>query len=227
LRIQIYSLTSVSDAIGTVEAGADLIGVVVGEKPQVPEEIETGKAREIFDSVRARAKCVALSLSPSRDRVCEMVASAAPDVVHLPLDSFSPDDLEWMRLRINPVQIMKAIGVADKRANGIARNYYGCADYLLLDSAAAEPTADGVTFAGATGQVHDWAISAEIARDSPIPVILAGGLSPENVADSIKKVRPWGVDSFTQTDIPGRRGLKDLARVRAFVAAARKAGADL
>jgi phosphoribosylanthranilate isomerase len=53
-------------------------------------------------------------------------------------------------------------------------------------------------------------------------VILAGGLSAENVADAIATVRPWGVDSFTHTDIPGQRGKKDPARVRAFVAAAKR-----
>jgi phosphoribosylanthranilate isomerase len=57
-------------------------------------------------------------------------------------------------------------------------------------------------------------------------VILAGGLSADNVADAIATVRPWGVDSFTHTDIPGHRGKKDPARVRAFVAAARRAFAQ-
>jgi phosphoribosylanthranilate isomerase len=227
MKIQIYSLTSIADAVATVEAGADFIGVVVGEKPQVPEEIDARTARRIFDAIRSNAKCVALSLSPDREKVCSMVESTAADVVHLPLDSFSPEDLAWIRNRIAPAQIMRAVGIANKRAIEIAKSCHSCADYLLLDSAAPGTTADGITFAGATGMVHDWTISAEIARDSPIPVILAGGLSPENVADSIRRVRPWGVDSFTRTDVPGRRGVKDLARVRAFIEAARNAATDL
>jgi phosphoribosylanthranilate isomerase len=57
-------------------------------------------------------------------------------------------------------------------------------------------------------------------------VILAGGLSADNVADAIATVRPWGVDSFTHTDVPGNRGKKDPARVRAFIAAAKRAFAE-
>jgi phosphoribosylanthranilate isomerase len=65
-----------------------------------------------------------------------------------------------------------------------------------------------------------------VVERSRVPVILAGGLSAENVADAIATVRPWGVDSFTHTDIAGNRGTKDPARVRAFVAAARRAFAE-
>ena len=73
---------------------------------------------------------------------------------------------------------------------------------------------------GAGGETHDWSMSRTIVERSRIPVILAGGLTADNVAEAIAAVRPWGVDSFTHTDLPGRRGQKDLARVRAFVAAA-------
>jgi phosphoribosylanthranilate isomerase len=62
---------------------------------------------------------------------------------------------------------------------------------------------------------------------SRLPVILAGGLSANNVAQAIAAVRPWGVDSFTHTDLPGSRGKKDPARVRAFIAAALRGFADM
>ena len=61
--------------------------------------------------------------------------------------------------------------------------------------------AKGGKFAGARGETHDWAVSREIVERSRIPVILAGGLSAENVAEAIATVRPWGVDSFTHTDV--------------------------
>jgi phosphoribosylanthranilate isomerase len=66
-----------------------------------------------------------------------------------------------------------------------------------------------------------------VVERSRIPVILAGGLSADNVADAIAAVRPWGVDSFTHTDVPGIRGKKDPARVRSFIAAARQGFANL
>ena len=63
-------------------------------------------------------------------------------------------------------------------------------------------------------------MSRTIVKRSRIPVIRAGGLTADNVAEAIGAVRPWGVDSFTHTDLPGQRGKKALTRVRAFVAAA-------
>src|SRR5260370_39554151 len=69
------------------------------------------------------------------------------------------------------------------------------------------------------GEAHDWLVSRMIIVErSRIPVILAGGLSADNVEKAIATVRPWGVDSFTHTDIPGQRGKKDMTRVRAFIA---------
>jgi phosphoribosylanthranilate isomerase len=69
-------------------------------------------------------------------------------------------------------------------------------------------------------------VSRTIVERSRVPIILAGGLSPDNVQNAIVAVRPWGVDSFTHTDIPGQRGRKDLARVRAFIAKALRGFAD-
>ena len=74
---------------------------------------------------------------------------------------------------------------------------------------------------GATGLTHDWSISRRLVELSPRPVILAGGLTPENVADAIRAVRPAGVD--THTGVEGPDGRKSAAKVRAFVEAARRA----
>jgi phosphoribosylanthranilate isomerase len=74
---------------------------------------------------------------------------------------------------------------------------------------------------GATGRTHDWSISRQIVEQFGVPVILAGGLSPENVAESIQQVRPWAVDSNTATNNPGDPVKKDMRRVAAFVAAVR------
>jgi phosphoribosylanthranilate isomerase len=65
------------------------------------------------------------------------------------------------------------------------------ADYVLLDSG--RPSA-AVPELGGTGRVHDWSVSARIVAGSPVPVLLAGGLGPENVAEAVATVGPWGVD---------------------------------
>jgi phosphoribosylanthranilate isomerase len=119
-----------------------------------------------------------------------------------------------LKMRYPQIPIMRAIPVIDETSIAIAASYKGVADFLLLDSF--DP---GTRQFGALGRVHDWSLSRRIVDEVGIPVILAGGLGPENVAAAIAAVRPAGVDSKTKTDRPDG-GSKDLAKVEAFVAAA-------
>jgi phosphoribosylanthranilate isomerase len=218
VKVQIYSLTSAEEAVACVDVGVDFVGVVVEVPPSVPEALAPAGAREILAAIRPRATGVALTLDEDREKICKMVDEVRPDVVHIASAVPRPADVAWIARRIVPVRVMRAIGVNAAESITFVCEYEGIADYLLLDS-----RAPGASFAGATGKTHDWRISREIVEVTRVPVILAGGLSPENVADAIATVRPWGVDSFTHTDVPGQRGKKDLSRVRAFVDAARRA----
>jgi phosphoribosylanthranilate isomerase len=92
-------------------------------------------------------------------------------------------------------------------------------DSLILDSLDARTGQRG-----ATGLTHDWAISAEIVKQSPVPVILAGGLNPENVAEAIRRVHPHGVDAHT--GLEESDGSRSFPKIRAFVSAALKAFED-
>ena len=97
----------------------------------------------------------------------------------------------------------------------IARSYDGIVDFLLLDS-----HRESDRQIGALGVTHDWTISRRIVELVRTPVILAGGLGPDNVAEAIRAVRPAGVDSKTKTDRDGSQA-KDIERVRRFHEAAR------
>jgi len=213
--VQIYSMTSVADAVATAEAGADHIGVVIAEPGIVAEAIAAGTARAILDAIRPRARGVALSLSDDRDEICAMVDAVRPDIVHVAAREIEPEDCAWIRFRVAPVRLLRAIAVRAGETLAEADAHQQAADYLMLDSGA-----KGVPFAGAAGETHDWSECRRVVERSRIPVILAGGLTAENVGQAIATVRPWGVDSFTHTDIVGQRGHKDVARVRAFIAAA-------
>ena len=208
--VQIYSITSIADAVATAEAGADLVGVVIGEEGVVPEAVAMDAARGIIAAARPRARGVALSLSDDRDEICAMVDAVRPDILHLAAREIEPEDCAWIRGRIAPVMLLRAIAVRAGETEAEADAHQECADFLMLEAGAK----------GARGETHEWAVCRGVAERSRIPVILAGGLSADNVAAAIAAVRPWGVDSFTHTDIDGRRGKKDLVRVRAFVAAA-------
>jgi phosphoribosylanthranilate isomerase len=213
--VQIYSMTSVVDAVMTAELGADLIGVVVAEPGIVAEGIGTDLARTVMSAIRPRARGVALSLSDDRDEICAMVDAVRPDIVHIVAREIEPEDCAWIRSRIAPVMLLRAIAVRAGETLTEADAHQDCADYLMLDSGA-----KNLPSLGATGETHDWSVSRTIVERSRVPVILAGGLSAENVEDAIAAVRPFGVDSFTHTDVRGNRGKKDPARVRAFIAAA-------
>jgi phosphoribosylanthranilate isomerase len=222
MAVQIYSMTSVADAVATAEAGADLVGVVVAEPGVVAEAIGADLAREILAAIRPRSRGVALSLSDDRDEICAMVDAVRPDVVHVVAREIEPEDCAWIRKRIAPVMLLRAIAVRAGETLTEADAHQDCVDYLMLDSGA-----KGRPFAGATGETHDWSISRTVVEHSRVPVILAGGLSAENVGYAIAGVRPWGVDSFTHTDIPGKRGKKDPTRVRAFIGAALRGFAEI
>ena len=107
--IQIYSMTSVSDAVATAGAGSDLIGVVVAEPGVVPEAIAESAAREIFAAIRPHSRGIALSLSDDRDEICAMADAVRPDVVHVVAREIEPEDCAWIRKRIAPVMLLRAI----------------------------------------------------------------------------------------------------------------------
>jgi phosphoribosylanthranilate isomerase len=90
--IQIYSMTSLADAVATAKAGADLIGVVVAEQGLVPEALDARVAHEILAAVRPRSRGVALSLSDDRDEICAMVDQVRPDIVHIAAREIDPED---------------------------------------------------------------------------------------------------------------------------------------
>ena len=213
--VQIYSMTSVADAVATANAGADLIGVVVGETGLVPEAIESRMAHEILAAIRPRARGVALSLSDDRDEICGMVDQVQPDILHIAAREIDPEDCAWIRTRVAPVRLLRAIAVRAGETLTEVSAHQDCVDYLMLDSGA-----KGLPFSGVGGETHDWTVCRSVVDLTHAPVILAGGLSADNVERAIAAVKPWGVDSFTHTDIPGQRGRKDHARVRAFIAAA-------
>lgn len=221
MKVQIYTMQSPSEALAVIAAGVDHVGITPG-KYGLPGEINFETAREIADTVRDAAVCVALSVDSDLTAIQDMVKAVRPDILHLcGLEgTLPPDAVEELKDRLPGLPIMQAISVAGPEAIETALAYQNVADYLILDTQAAN--IDGI---GASGETHDWNISREIVRQVRIPVILAGGLSPENVAEAIQVVQPWGVDSLTHTNrpLPGGGFQKDLQRIQDFTKAARDA----
>lgn len=221
MKVQIYTMQSSDEARAVAALGVDHLGVTPA-RCGLPGEIDYAAARAICEAVRGLVISVALSVDTSPDAVVDMVRAVQPDILHLcgPAGSLPPEEVRQLRERLPGVPVMQAVAVTGPEAIETALAYEPVIDYLIVDSQAAH-----IGGIGAAGVTHDWAISREIVRRVRVPVILAGGLSPDNVAEAIRAVRPWGVDSLTHTNtpLPGGRFRKDLDRVRRFAQAARGA----
>jgi phosphoribosylanthranilate isomerase len=214
--VQIYEVTSAAEASALAEIGVNHIGVLVG-KGKFPREQSYNATRKIFAAVPATAKKLALSLACEIGELAEVVDETRPDVLHLGTRPYAlaPSGVAELKRRFPTLKIMRTIPVRDESDVAVANAYEGIADFLLLDT-----WKSGEPEIGACGLVHDWAVSRRIVSETNIPVILAGGIGPENAAEAIRRVRPAGVDSKTKTDLPGGHA-KDLQKVRALVQCAR------
>lgn len=210
---QIYETQSYDEARKLIEIGVDYIGVLVGIENEYPGELSPEQAIEILRGVTGQAKKVVLSLSKNIDDIAIIVNKINPDILHLAAepDVLSPIDVQTLKKQFPNLKIMRTIPVGDEGCVELAKQYDGIADYLLLDSRRKNDNR-----IGATGETHDWNLSKKIVESVSIPVILAGGLGPDNLAEAISKVRPFGVDSKTKTDKIGNRQ-KDIKKVKEFV----------
>lgn len=213
--VQIYTVQSPEEGIALAECGVDHIGITPAEHG-LPGEISNEKAAEIFEAIGDRAVKVALTVDSNLDKIVEMVKTVRPDILHLcgDIKIVTPEKVLELRGLLPGMRIMQAIPVMDETALQIAIDFEAVSDFFILDSFS--PQIGGI---GAAGFTHDWSISRAIVEQSKIPVILAGGLSPENVEEAIRQVRPWGVDSLTKTNefLGDGKFRKDLKRVKEFV----------
>jgi phosphoribosylanthranilate isomerase len=215
--VQIYEVTSAAEARALAGLGVNHIGVLVG-KGKFPREQSFQSARSIFAAVSSPAKKVSLSLAETVTEIAEVVDNTRPDIVHIGTwpEAFPPAEVAQLKALFPAVKIMRTIPVRTEQDIALAAGYTGIADYLLLDTCK-----DGHPSIGATGSVHDWTLSRKIVETSGIPVILAGGIGPENAEEAIRRVDPAGLDSKTRTDKPGGHA-KDLEKVRLLVEVIRR-----
>ena len=217
MKVQIYTLQSVEEALEVVSVGVHNIGITPASIG-LPGEISYEVARDICKKVDDATK-VALSVSSNIDEIIEMVMFVNPDILHLCGEpgELNINGVQSLKERLQKLDkalpIMQAISVDDMSALGFAKEYEEIADYFILDT-----STSAVQGVGASGNVHDWNVSKAIVDSVSIPVVLAGGLSPENVQEAISKVKPWGVDSLTHTNKFLKDGsfTKDIKKVREF-----------
>ncbi len=213
-RVKICGITRVGDGVAAARAGADAIGLVFWAG--TPRVVTIEQARAIVAALPAFVSVVALFVDPQPAHVRSVLA-AVPVAV---LQFHGREEADLCRAFGRPY--VKAVPVAREAGSSGLLEYaarYSDAAGLLFDA----PPADGLP--GGTGRTFDWsALPSDVGR----PVILSGGLTAANVGEAIRRVRPWGVDvssGVEALDDRGApvRGLKDPARIAAFIEEVRHA----
>ncbi|MBR1127929.1 phosphoribosylanthranilate isomerase [Bradyrhizobium iriomotense] len=215
---QIYEISTPEEASALSAISVDHIGVLVGDG-QFPRELPISAASKIGAAIVPPSKFSALFLTRDLSLIASWARELNPAIVHLGASAelLSPQDVASLKRMLPGIVVMRSIPVFSEESVAIAQSYVGIADFLLLDSYRSTDKQ-----IGALGVTHDWNISRRIVDLVRVPVVLAGGLGPDNVAGAIRTVRPAGVDSKTKTDQDGSHA-KDLERVRRFHEAARAA----
>jgi phosphoribosylanthranilate isomerase len=196
---QIYEVSTPEEARSISEIGVDHIGVLVGNG-EFPRELPVKVAAKVAAGIIPPSKFSALFLTADISLIETWARALQPAIVHLGAapELLSPRDAATLKRNLPGILLMRSIPVIDEVSIVIARSYEGIADFLLLDS-----HRESDRQIGALGVTHDWSISRRIVELVRTPVILAGGLGPDNVAHAIRAVRPAGVDSKTKTDQEG------------------------
>ena len=213
--IQIYAFTEPKTAVEAVEMGVNHVGFVAGKYDVVPAELTFDEAREIVTALPPQATAVALTMAEDVDEIMRMVEAVRPSIVHISsdVDLVNVEMMRELHERLaGQARLMKAIPVENESSIAVAKAYAAVSDLLLLDTKHAD--FPGV---GATGLTHDWSVSRRIVEMAGVPVIMAGGLTPQNVGAAMHEIKPWAVDSNTSTNREGSNVEKDLTRIRAFV----------
>lgn len=212
VKVKICGITREEDLHAAVKARADAIGFVV-DVPRSPRNLPLRQARKLIDQASGNADSVAVTVFSGFQRVAEICHKLKPSFIQL--HGMHPELLNENRLPYDTKMIV-AVDANAPNALEYAISHSAFTDAVLVDT-----NDEGF---GGTGRLHNWNLSRQI-RDmiQPVPMILAGGLTPENVGDAIGMVRPYGVD--VSSGVESKPGIKNPIRVTEFVRKCREATA--
>ena len=208
-RIKMCGITNIEDAEEGIRAGVDALGFIFVEDS--PRYIEPEKAKEIVEQLSPFVDLVGVFVDRENVEVQEIIDYCGLSYAQLH-GSESPEYCSQIAYAASPCKVIKAFRVGPNTAAAEFHPYQNEVQGYLLDTYVADQ-------AGGTGRTFDWEIvrSLELQR----PVILAGGLTPENVGEAILKVQPFAIDVNSGVEL--RPGLKDYDKLGALVEEVRKA----
>jgi phosphoribosylanthranilate isomerase len=204
-RVKICGITRAPDRDAAVEAGADALGFIVGVDVETPREITATRAADLVAGLPPFVTSVLVTMAATVGEALELHDRVGADAIQVH-GTLSPGEVAELRER-TAADVLVAAGPEE------APDYADVADAVLVDSV---DEAGG----GGTGETHDWGRTRAVAAGVDVPVVLAGGLTPDNVGAAVETVDPYGVDTASGVECKG--GVKDHDAVHAFVAAARQ-----
>jgi phosphoribosylanthranilate isomerase len=202
-RAKVCGITREADLRAAAAAGADAVGIVCDVPVDTPREVSPERAAELAAAVPPFVTSVLVTMPDSAAAGADLVDRVGTDAVQEHGD-LSPAEVGDLRAAVD-ADVIKSVDAAEPER---AAEYDGVADALLVDSV----DADG---GGGTGETHDWVRTREATADLDAPLVLAGGLAPDNVAEAVRTVGPFAVDVASGVEESG--GVKDHDAVRAFV----------
>lgn len=208
-RVKVCGITNPEDRDAVVAAGADAVGLIAGVTVDTPREITLDEACDLAGGVPPLVSSVLVTMPDDAATARERVTRVRPDAVQV--HGLDPGEVAALVDSLDGGDGPSASVVAAVDAESDATTlsaYADAADALLVDSV----DEDG---GGGTGRTHDWELTRERVADLETPVVLAGGLTPDNVAEAVATVDPFAVDVATGVERSG--GVKDHDAVRAFV----------
>lgn len=203
VRSKICGVTNETDLQAVAESGADAVGIITEVSVDTPREVAPDRAADLVAAAPPFLSTVLVSMPDTATRAVELAGAVAPDAIQLH-GEFDDAAVRYVR-REARADVITAVDAADPDR---VRGYDGVADAILLDST----TEDG---AGGTGETHDWHAASALVDDLATPVVLAGGLTPENVSDAARTVEPYAVD--VSSGVERSDGEKDHEAVESFV----------
>jgi phosphoribosylanthranilate isomerase len=211
VRVKICCITTQEEAALAVGHGAAALGLV-GRMPSGPGVIEDRLIARIALSVPPPVATFLLTSETEAEAIVDHARRCGTNTVQL-VDAVELSVYGTIRRALPHLKIVQVIHVSGAQSVADAQARAPLVDALLLDSG--RPSA-AVRELGGTGRTHDWSLSREIVAAVDRPVFLAGGLRPENVAEAVRQVRPFGVDLCTGVR---RDGQLDPARLQSFFGA--------
>jgi phosphoribosylanthranilate isomerase len=213
VRVQIAGVSSLEEALALEAAGVDALGFTVRLPDGVHDGLTEAKARSIVAALPPFVSSVAITYVDNARDAMDLCRFLGVSTLQ-PHGGFPRREFDFVRAGMPHLKIVCAVHVTGPEAVAEARRLERRVDAIILDTYDA---ASGRR--GATGKTHDWRISRAVVEAVRVPVILAGGLNPDNVAEAVRAVRPWAVD--VHTGVENADGSRSLSRARAFVANAK------